>query len=697
MTNLKIALIGNPNVGKTSLFNALTGMNQRVGNYPGITVERKVGNFSLNNQTQATIIDLPGVYSINPTSTDEEVALQVFFDQTNKDYPDVVVVVAEAENLKRNLLLFLQIRDLGFPTLLCINMADQMQKKGISIDIPALEKKLNTKIVLTSTRQQEGIDQLKSEILALVNAPTTSPFDIKTINPEYFSAIEKNFPTIPPFKVWMALTQNFFSTEIPLDKIEHFRQNHSIDVKKIQHKEVVKRYQFINEVLKKTYTLDTTKETDVRMKLDRIFTHKIFGYVQFIIILGVIFGAVFELAKFPMDFIEGSFEDLSNWVLDTFPKGKLTDLIANGVLMGLSGVLMFVPQISILFLLIAILEDSGYMSRMVFLMDKIMHPFGLNGKSVIPLVSGTACAIPAIMAARNIENPKERFITMLITPFTTCSARIPIYIIIISVIIPQTYIAGFIPLQALVMVGMYAVGFVVAMLAGKLLSKLLKYKQESYFIIEMPTYKVPIFKNVLLTVYEKVLSYITNAGKIILALSIILWFLGSHGGENYNNAEEIVTQSEAAQTMDKEELEFAIAKYESENSYIGKIGQAIQPIFAPLGYDWKTSIGILTSFAARETFVGTLSTLYNLGDDFEEQETQIIERMKNEKRPDGTPVFGLATGLSLLMFYAFAMQCTSTIAITKKELNSWKWTAYQMFGMTIFAYIMALLVYQLVK
>lgn len=696
MKPLKIALIGNPNVGKTSLFNSLTGMNQRVGNYPGITVERKTGKFQINN-TLATIIDLPGVYSMNPTSVDEEVALQVFFDESHKDYPDVVVVVAEAENLKRNLLLFLQIRDLGFPTLLCINMADEIEKKGITLDIPAMERELNCKIVLTSTRKKQGIEDLKSKILNLVNNISASPFDIKCVEPEYFSAIEKNFPNHPPFKTWMTLTQNFFSTKNPLDKLENFRKSHTVDVKKIQHKEVIKRYQFINSVLKKTYKIDTSKATDIRMKLDRILTHKFLGYIQFIIILSLIFGTVFELAQYPMAWIESGFEELSNWVTATFPEGKLTDLIANGVLTGLSGVLMFVPQITILFLLIAILEDSGYMSRMVFLMDKIMRPFGLNGKSVIPLVSGTACAIPAVMAARNIENPKERFITMLITPFTTCSARIPIYIIIISVIIPPTYIFGFIPLQALVMIGMYALGFIVALLAGKILSKILKYKQESYFIIEMPTYKFPVFKNVLFTVYEKVLSYITNAGKIILALSIILWFLGSHGGEAYNNAEEIVLKTKAAESMNEEERAFAIASYQNENSYIGKIGQAIQPIFAPIGYDWKISIGILTSFAARETFVGTLSTLYNLGDDFESQETQIKNRMKNEKHPDGTPVFSLATGLSLLMFYAFAMQCTSTIAITRKELNSWKWTIYQMTGMTVFAYIMSFIAYQLFK
>ena len=362
------------------------------------------------------------------------------------------------------------------------------------------------------------------------------------------------------------------------------------------------------------------------------------------------------------------FADFSAWANNTLPQGKLTELIADGILPGLGGVLMFVPQIAILFFIISILEETGYMSRVVFLMDRIMKPFGLSGKSVVPLVSGTACAIPAIMSARNIENPKERLITMLVTPFTTCSARIPVYIIIISLIIPQTYILGFIPLQAFVMTIMYIIGFLSALFAGMILSKIIKSDRKSFFVIEMPAYKAPILKNVLLNMYEKVVSYIVGAGKIILALSVVIWFLGSHGpSATFGNAEEIITEKHKNDGLTANQLADEVAGYQLENSYIGLAGKAIEPVFRPLGYDWKVSIAVLTSFAAREVFVGNLATLYNLGADAEEDEAKIIDRMANEKRADGTPMFTFATGVSLLLFYAFAMQCLSTVGVTKKK------------------------------
>jgi ferrous iron transport protein B len=382
----------------------------------------------------------------------------------------------------------------------------------------------------------------------------------------------------------------------------------------------------------------------------------------------LVYGSIFELAAFPMDFVDGLFADLSTWTSANLPEGKLTELLADGVIPGLGGVLMFVPQIAILFFLISILEETGYMSRVVFIMDRIMKPFGLSGKSVVPLVSGTACAIPAIMSARNIENPKERLITMLVTPFTTCSARIPVYIIIISLIIPKTYILGFVPLQAFVMTMMYVLGFLAALFSGLVLSKIIKADRKSFFVIEMPTYKAPILKNVFLNMYEKVISYVVGAGKIILALSVILWFLGSHGpSDTFGNAEEMVAEKQMNERLTEEQLASEIAGYQLEHSYIGIIGRTIEPVFRPLGYDWKISIAVLTSFAAREVFVGNLATLYNLGEEATEDETKIIDRMANEKRADGTPVYTFATGISLLLFYAFAMQCLSTVGVTKKQ------------------------------
>lgn len=699
MKQLKIALIGNPNVGKTSVFNALTGLNQHVGNYPGVTVERKSGSFHLSKDTKASIVDLPGVYSINPTSKDEEIALNAIFDASNKDFPDVVVVVAEVENLKRNLLLFTQTKDLGFPVILALNMADQMEKKGISIDIPALEKGLDTKIVLLSARKNEGVNALKEAVLDYETYTTDSVFDLKTIDEAYFTTLEQLYPNENPYKVWLTQTGVYpFVNISPLVSSTTDFTKSAVEIKKLQQRETIKRYQFINTILKDTYTIDTTKATDIRMRFDRVLTHKIGGYVIFFFVLLLIYGSIFELAAFPMDFVDGLFADLSTWAAATFPEGKLTDLIANGIIPGLGGVLMFVPQIAILFFLISILEETGYMSRVVFLMDRIMKPFGLSGKSVVPLVSGTACAIPAIMSARTIENPKERLITMLVTPFTTCSARIPVYIIIISLIIPRSYIFGIIPLQAFVMTMMYVIGFLAALVAGWVLSKIIKRYKDSFFVIEMPTYKVPILKNVFLNMYEKVISYIVGAGKIILALSVILWFLGSHGpSDTFGKASQIVSGKHINENLSEEELQSEISGYQLEHSYIGIIGRTIEPVFRPLGYDWKISIAVLTSFAAREVFVGNLATLYNLGEDATEDEAKIINRMANEKRPDGTIVYTLATGFSLLLFYAFAMQCLSTVAVTKKETNSWKWTFVQMAFMTTVAYIAAFIAYQLLK
>lgn len=696
MKQLKVALIGNPNVGKTSVFNALTGLNQHVGNYPGVTVERKSGTVVLNDGIRAVIVDLPGVYSVNPSSKDEEIALKAIFDVQNKDYPDVVVVVAEVENLKRNLLLFTQVKDLGFPAILALNMSDQMDKKGISIDIPALEKALQTRIVLVSARKKHGMDDLKKAIINYESYPAVSVFDLNEVDPDYFGLLKKAYPEVNLYKIWLS--------EMGVFPFEHRKENIQFPVlpetekKKLQHRETIKRYQFINDILKNTYTVDTSKATGMRMRFDRILTHRLWGYVIFFLVLMLIYGSIFELAAFPMDFVDGLFASLSSWIGETLPEGKLTELLAGGIIPGLGGVLMFVPQIAILFFLISILEETGYMSRVVFLMDRVMKPFGLSGKSVVPLVSGTACAIPAIMSARNIENPKERLITMLVTPFTTCSARIPVYIIIISLVVPKTYLLGFIPLQAFVMTMMYVLGFMAALGAGYVLSKIIRADRKSFFIIEMPTYKLPILKNVLLTMYEKTISYIIGAGKIILALSVILWFLGSHGpAGTFGDAERIISERHFNGSLSEEELENEIAGYRLEHSYIGMMGRAVEPVFRPLGYDWKISIAVLTSFAAREVFVGNLATLYNLGGDVEEDEAKIVNRMAFEKRADGTPVYNLATGVSLLLFYAFAMQCLSTVGVTKKETNSWKWTLFQMVFMTGIAYIFAMLAYQILK
>lgn len=695
---IKVALIGNPNTGKTSVFNALTGLNQKVGNYPGITVEKKEGVCKLPRGIKAHIIDLPGTYSLNASSLDENVVIELLLNKNDKDFPDVAVLVSDVENLKRNLLLFTQIKDLEIPTVLVINMADRMNSRGISLDISYLEKALNTKIALISTRKNTGIEGLKSLIIDYKSLSLEPCINTSEIDPEYFKGLQSAFPNQLLYKLWLVITQdvNFGKmTRNEIDDLSQFKTKTNTDLKRLQQKETIKRYQFINNVLKQGQQIDLSTAKDLRIRLDRILTHKFWGYIIFFLILLLIFQAIYDWSSIPMDFIDQIFASSSEWVKSNLPSGDFTNLIAEGIIPGLGGIVIFIPQIAFLFLFISILEETGYMSRVVLLMDRIMRRFGLSGKSIVPLISGTACAIPAVMATRNIENWKERLITILVTPFTTCSARLPVYLIIISLVIPEGRLFG-LSYQALTLMLLYFIGFITAIGAAYILNRVLKIKSKTYFVIEMPNYKLPIFKNVVITVIEKTKSFIFGAGKIILAFSIILWFLASYGpGKDFNNAEEIVTTKFEDVNLSSKDLEKEIDAYKLEHSFIGLTGRGIEPIIRPLGYDWKIGIALISSFAAREIFVGTLATIYSVGSD--EEET-IKNRMQNEvNRFTKKPLFNLASGISLLLFYAFAMQCMSTLAIVKKETNSWKWPMLQLFSMSLFAYIVALIVYQILK
>lgn len=695
---INVALIGNPNTGKTSVFNALTGLNQKVGNYPGITVEKKEGICKLPRGVKAHIIDLPGTYSLNASSLDENVVIELLLNKTDKDFPDVAVVVSDVENLKRNLLLFTQIKDLEIPTILVINMADRMAYKGISLDIDYLEKKLNTKIALVSTRKKQGVDVLKELIASYKELSTEPCLNASEIDPQYFDGLRKAFPNQLLYKLWLVITQDVNFGKISRNEIEvldDFKTKPKADLKRLQQRETIKRYQFINDALKKGQTIDLATAKDLRIKLDRILTHKVWGYLIFFFILLTIFQAIYDWSSVPMDFIDGIFASLSEWTSTHLPQGQFTDLIAEGVIPGLGGIVIFIPQIAFLFLFISILEESGYMSRVVFLMDRIMRRFGLSGKSVVPLISGTACAIPAVMATRNIESWKERLITILVTPFTTCSARLPVYLIIIALVIPEGRFLG-LSYQALTLMLLYLLGFGAAICSAFILHQVLKIKSRSFFVVEMPNYKLPLFKNVALTVIEKTKSFIFGAGKIILAISIVLWFLASYGpGDNFNNAEEIVTEQFKDQDLSEEDLNHHIASYKLEHSFIGRLGKSIEPAIQPLGYDWKIGIAIVSSFAAREVFVGTLATIYSVGS---EEEDTIKNRMAGEVNPIlGTPLFNFASGISLLLFYAFAMQCMSTLAIVKRETNSWKWPALQLVVMSSFAYLVALAAFQILE
>jgi len=700
---INVALIGNPNTGKTSLFNELTGLNQKVGNYPGVTVDKKEGSSKLQSNLKAIITDLPGTYSINPTSLDETIVLKTLLNSKSEKTPDVIVVVADIENLKRNLLLFSQIKDLEIPTVLAINMADQMKRKGITVDIKLLEKELGNEVVLISVRKDsgKGVEEVKKAIVKSYNSAKAFPLcNVNNrIDPAYFDRLKEINPKYSIYELWLMITQNSFPDKISKEEKQALLtfKNDSKNLKKYQHKETIYRYQKINEILKKTYLVDRSKASDLRAKLDKVFTHKIFGYVLFFTVLLVIFQSIFDWASLPMDLIDTAFANLSSYVNKNMPVGVLNNLISEGIIPGIGGIIIFIPQIAILFLFISLLEETGYMSRVVFLMDKIMRRFGMSGKSIIPLISGTACAIPAVMATRNISGWKERLITILVTPFTTCSARLPVYAIIIALIIPDKKIFGFLNLQGLTLLSLYILGFATAIIAAVILHKTLKVKSTSFFVVEMPDYKLPSLKNVFFDVVEKTKAFIFGAGKIILSISVVLWFLASNGPQSYADVEKNITEKTANQEISEVKLNQMIASSKLENSYIGIMGKSIEPAIKPLGYDWKIGIALISSFAAREVFVGTLATIYSVesdGDDI----TTIKQRMASEINPEtGTKRFNFPVGMSLLVFYAFAMQCMATLAIVKRETKSWKWPLIQFFGMGVLAYLCSFIVFQILS
>ena len=672
--NFNLLLLGNPNTGKSSLFNKLTGLNQKVGNFPGVTVEKKEGTINFKNNYFANVIDLPGTYSVNSFSPEEEVVSNILLEK-NQISPDAALVVSDIENLKHNLLLFTQVKDLGIPLYLVINMCDVMDKRGITIDISSLEEELKTKIFLISTRNSTGINNLLNEIPKILDTDTSTLLDNSFMDFETLQKINKKNNSNSQYRMWLS----------QINKISN-----SDDLKKIKHKEAVHRYRFINNKLNKTLNIDRKKAYDLRSKLDNIFLHPFWGTIIFMSILALIFQTIFTWSSYPMDFIDEMFSNLSNYTKAVLPEGVFTNLLAEGIITGIGGVIIFVPQIALLFMFISILEETGYMSRVVFLFDKRLKKYGLSGKSIIPLISGVACAIPAVMSTRNIEDWKQRLTTILIVPFMTCSARLPVYLILISIVIPDNYFFIF-NYQGLTLLGLYLLAVLMALISAFVFSKIIKSNFKNYVVIEMPNYKIPVLKNILFTVYSKTKSFVFEAGKIILSISILLWILASNGpGDDFKYAEQIILEK-YDNKKNITELDYEIQSYRLENSYIGTAGKILEPILNPLGYDWKIGIAIITSFAAREVFVGTLATIFSVGS--ENVET-IKEKMSYQRKQNGQLLFNLPTGVSLMVFYAFALQCMSTIAIVKKETNSWKWPAIQFTFMTIIAYISALIVYQ---
>ena len=677
--NIKtIAFAGNHNAGKTTLFNRLSGLHQKTGNYPGITVEKKNGKF-IYKDTEYELIDLPGLYSLYPSSMDEEVVFSELADPENSHFPDKVVVVADVHNMKRSLFLYQQIKDLKIPVILVINQIDTISKHGISIREENLAKIFDTPVVLVSSKKGEGIDELKE----LINRGVAVEQDATFRCPKEFSAPIEELRTafgLDEYHAWLYLSQ--LNTEIIPEKyrkrVEEIRQKYKLIPKRLQLKEIIQRHQIIDNWVEKIISKDASYQT-LTNKIDRIATHPFWGYVMFLGILFVIFQIMFFLSSRLQDWIEGIFAYGSGYLSTHLPDSPLAELLAKGIIPGVSGVVIFVPQIVILFFFLLVMEESGYMARVVFLMDRWFHPLGLSGKSVVPLLSGVACAIPAILSSRNIENAKERLITILVTPFITCSARLPVYSIIIALIVPSG--KGFFNMQGVVMMLMYLLGVLMAFISAFIANKFIKSRYKSYLVLDMPTYKVPFWKNVFYGIYEKSLSFVTQAGKIIVAVSVILWALGTFGMAEDKQTQKVNYMASAS----------------LQDSYLGRFGKIIEPVFMPLGYDWKIDIGLLSSFAAREVFVGTIASIYSMDED-RGKNLRLKELMAQDINANtGKPTFNVATGVSLLLFYAFAMQCVSTLAVVKKETHSWKWPLLQLFLLSSFAYISALIAYQVLK
>jgi ferrous iron transport protein B len=699
---LHIALVGNPNSGKTSLFNALTGLSQQVGNFPGVTVDKMLGKVSLNKERKAFLIDLPGTYSLYPRREDEWVAYKVLMGADQEVKADLVLLVADASNLKRNLLFCSQIIDLHIPVVMALTMNDLAVKRDIYVDAAGLSKELQIPVVVVNPRKNKGLTELKKVLLETAAAGVSPAiddqhfYDARTEVGAPVEEVKKLFPAISDYAAlhYLINHESFPLSNHEQHAIENIEKEFAFNPTKTQAEEIVNRYAHIRQVLKKHVSepnpIEQKKFTE---KLDTLLLHRTWGYLILLVVLFLLFQSIFWVAQFPMDFIEWAFQQAGSWLSVQLPQAWWSDLLINGFLAGLSGILVFIPQIMILFGLITMLEDSGYMARIGFLSDKMMRKAGLNGKSVMPLISGFACAVPAIMSARAIENKKERLLTILVTPLVSCSARLPVYTILISLVIDNKYYFGFLSLQGLVMMGLYLGSGLMALLMSYLIKSFIKIKEKSFFILELPIYRPPRWKNVLVTMIGKARIFVTDAGRIIMMISLILWFLSSFGpGKEIATVnakyEQLIKESPASESQ----LNKQWSTEKLQHSYAGHLGQTIEPLIAPLGYDWKIGIALITSFAAREVFVGTMATLYSVE---ETDNNSLREKMAAAKHPDGSKVYTLPAAFSLLIFYMLAMQCMSTLAVVKRETKSWKWPLFQLGFMTVLAYGMSWLVYQL--
>ncbi len=694
-----IALAGNPNSGKTTLFNQLTGSNQKVGNFPGVTVERVFGEINLARSGKVKVIDLPGCYSLFPNSQDERVATEILLNEQHEDFPDVVVYVADATNLDSQLLALSQILDLQFPTVLALSLIDELEASGKEIDIPALEKHFGIPVVPFSSRKRQNIDELRRVIAETLQKGThkVTPPDLHRDALKMLSEVGQIEATPNLYRRWLWVHHWSwlpFETGLSKEKWEELYAKHEFEPLKEQVDETFKKLAEL-ENLASTVVQKSDSHRTATEKWDAVLTHWLWGPLIFAVLMLFVFQAIFAWATYPMDLIEAGFGFLSEAVSSALPAGWFTGLITEGLIAGLSGVLIFIPQIAILFFLISILEEVGYMSRAVYLFDRLLQRFGMNGRSVVALISGGACAIPAIMSTRTIVNWKERLITILVTPFISCSARIPVYTVLIAFVVPYERVLGVFNSQGLAFAGLYILGIAAALISGWVFKKILKSRMQSFFVLEMPAYRVPDWRNVWRNVKSKVGSFVMEAGKIIMIISVILWFLASYGPPQ--RMDEALTQGQQEaieQNLGEQETEDLIASKQLEASFAGILGKQMEPLIEPLGYDWKIGIALLSAFAAREVFVGSMATIYSVGsvdDDY-----RIREHLAKQRDPEtGELIFDYRTALSLLLFFVFAMQCMSTLAVVQKETKSWKWPIIQFTFMTVTAYVAALLAYQL--
>lgn len=695
-----IALVGNPNSGKSSLFNALTGLNQRVGNFPGVTVDKKTGFCRISDSLTANVLDLPGTYSLYPKSADEQVTCEVLLNREHKDRPDMIIAIADASNLRRNLLFCSQIMDLGIPVIIGLTMNDIARQKGIEIDVEELERMMGVPVVKINPRRNKGIPQLKKVVadmrLAAPALHSREFIDIKAHVGDWLDDVqdicklESRYSALQVACSYMDLSFLNAAQRIQIGALADQAGFHKA---KVQAEEVMERYRKIGTIMDKSVAVASPlKQSMMTDRLDKVLLHPVWGNLVLLVVLFLMFQSIFWLAEYPMTWVENLFSYTGGWLDGIMADSFFKDLLINGVLAGIGGIAIFIPQIMILFGFITLLEDTGYMARISFLSDRLMRSVGLNGRSVMPLISGMACAVPAVMAARTIQNKKERLITIMVTPLMSCSARLPVYTILIGLVIPDNNL-GIFNLQGLVLMGLYLLGFVMALLVSKVMNWIIKTRERSYFLMELPVYRAPRWNNVLTTMIEKAKIFVVDAGKVIMIISLVLWVMATFGPPAKMDA---VTVKYAALTRQYPAQADELKKQESteklENSFAGIAGKAIEPAIRPLGYDWKIGIAIITSFAAREVFVGTMATLYSVGSD--ESSDTIREKMRAARRPDGSPVYTLASGVSLLIFYVFAMQCMSTLAIVKRETRSWKYPALQFIYMLGLAYICAWIAFQ---